>query len=105
MIARNLKHKITFQNKTKQKNSFNEELEVYEDVSTVRASIETFSSKETFFTNKITEVANVKFRVRYLSEISTDTIILYNNKTYDIVEIIDPYERRKELIIAAKEIY
>lgn len=103
MRSRNLKHKIEIQNLTTTTNGYGEETESFTKFKEVRAAIENFSSKEVFFSSGIIEKSTKKFRIRFLPGVTTDMRIKQNDKYFDIVEIVNPQERNKELIIAVSE--
>jgi len=104
MRAGNLRHKITIEKPTYNTNDFGEEENSYQMFQETFASVEQFSIKEAFFSSHIIEVSTKKFRIRYVSGLEMDMRIKFNGKYFDIKEIVNPYERNRELIIAASEI-
>ena len=68
----------------------------------VRASVEDFGTKESFFSNKIIDVSTVKFRIRYIKNITPEMRISFDDNFYDITAIVNPFFKNKELIIAGK---
>lgn len=45
-----------------------------------------------------------KCRLRYISGVTPDMRLVYNSRTYEIVSVIDPYERHRELELMLKEL-
>ena len=105
MYARDLKHQISFGKLTNAEDAFGETEETYEVFKTVKSKITSIGSKETFLNSKIIETATAKFEVRYFDGLTLSMQITYKKKRYDILEIANPFEKNKELIIAAKEVF
>jgi len=105
MRARTLKHLITLEQKTLTSNEFGETKTAYSDFASVYASIEQIKDNEKFLSNQIHQVSTRKFRIRYLPGVTLDMRIKYNNKTYEIVEIINPFESNIELLLLVNEVF
>jgi len=103
MRAGNLRHKITIEKPISSTNDFGEEENSYQMFQEAFASVEQFTSKEFFFSNQIVEVSTKKIRIRYFAGLEMNMRIKFNDKYFDIKEIVNPYERNKELLIAASE--
>jgi len=104
MRAGSLKHKIIIEKPTTSTDGYGAVENNYEEFKTVFASVEQFTSKEYFFSNQIVEVCSKKFRVRFFSGLEMDMRINFNGEYFDIKDFVNPYERNRELIIAASKI-
>jgi SPP1 family predicted phage head-tail adaptor len=104
MRAGEMDKRINIQYPAKSKNSFNEDIVTYTTLSTIWASVEPVTGNERFLQQEKISETTVRFRIRYRSDITTDKQILYKNKKYDILSIINRDDLYRELIVFAKEV-
>lgn len=104
MKARNLKHKVVFQEQTEGKNSFGEVLNTWNDVLTCRVSINTISGKETYLSNQNYSTLSHKIWCRYSSLINSKQKILFGTREFKILAVLNVKEANKELEILCEEV-
>jgi len=104
MRARNLKHIIIFQEQSTITNKFNEKEDKYIDILTCRASIQTISGKETFLSSSEFSTLSHKLRVRYSPLVNTKQTIKYDDRTFNILSVLNIFEANKELEILCEEV-
>lgn len=104
MRTEELKHKIMFQKLTTTTNENGFEVEVWEDYSTVWASISNLMGREYFAAAAVQAEKTVKFTIRYLHGITDDMRILFKDKQYNITFIDNIKYRNKYIEIKALEV-
>eukprot|EP00920_Eleutheroschizon_duboscqi_P044170 GHVT01105254.1.p1 GENE.GHVT01105254.1~~GHVT01105254.1.p1 ORF type:complete len:108 (+),score=4.72 GHVT01105254.1:197-520(+) len=104
MRARRLKHNLVFKKVTQGKSSLGTPTKDLIDAFdfSIPSDIQSVRENETFVSDKTKTLSEIKFIIRYFSQIDTSMSIFFDNKTYEIVEIINPYFSNKELVIYAK---
>lgn len=103
MRAGRLRHRITIQNPTKQRNAVGETVLAWTDLATVPAAVEPVSGKEFFAAKQIIAEVTHKIRTRYLLGVSPQSRILFNGREFEVNSVINPDERNRELEIMATE--
>lgn len=93
MIAGMLKEIVTIKRASIVKNSFGEEVETWNDVTTTRAFVKQTSSQRTENNNEITYDFTKEFRVRYYVNVQPYDILVWNNQRYRILQL----DKQKEL--------
>ncbi|MBV4421032.1 phage head closure protein [Clostridium tyrobutyricum] len=104
MRTEELKHKIIFQKLTATTNENGFEVEIWEDYSTVWASISNLMGREYFAAAAVQAEKTVKFTIRYLHGITDDMRILFEDKQYNITFIDNIKYRNKYIEIKALEV-
>ncbi len=104
MRAGALKDLITIEKLTGTKNGFGEIEDSYENFSDAFSEVSHIGTSEKYFSGKYSEVDSRKFRIRYIPGITTDMRILFDSRYFDIKEVVDPYNKKQELLIAAIEV-
>ncbi|MHC6181073.1 phage head closure protein [Clostridium sp. JNZ X4-2] len=104
MRTEKLKHKIIFQKLTATTNENGFEVEIWEDYSTVWASISNLMGREYFEAAAVQAEKTVKFTIRYLHGITDDMRILFEDKQYNITFIDNIKYRNKYIEIKALEV-
>lgn len=106
MRAGRLRKRVTIQQKTTPvtQNTYGEEAPVWETVATVWASVEPLRGRE--FLEARREGAEVTTRIvmRYQSGIAPEMRATYDGHTYDVLSVIDPEERHRELQLMCREV-
>jgi len=102
MRAGCLKNRISIEKLTKNNNDFGEVIENYELFKEAYCEVTGVQTVEKYFKNKYVDVDVKKFRIRFLKDIKTDMRILYENQFYNIKEIVDPYNNKRELLIVGE---
>ncbi|TLP41041.1 phage head closure protein [Arcobacter arenosus] len=104
MYARNLRHRIAFQEQSSTTNAFNEKIDSWNDVFETWASIQTISGKEQYLSNQNYSTLSHKIRVRYSVLIDSKQRILFNNRVFKILSVLNIFEKNQELEILCEEV-
>lgn len=88
------KHRVRIQRKSVTRNAIGEEVVKWRDVvltgdKSVWAEARPLRGREFFNAQQTQYAADVRFRIRYRSDITREHRILWNSEPYDIVQIID----------------
>lgn len=105
MKAGKRNQKITIQEKRTVMNEFNEPVEVWLDVATVWAELLIGFGREFFGAAKVnTELSGI-IKILYLPGIKArQAKVKYGERIFDVIAVIDPGERRRELELHIKEV-
>lgn len=106
MRAGRLRHTIVIQRRVAGQDSYGQPLESsWENFKTVRASVEPLQGREFFSAQAVQSEANVRFRMRHVSGVTSDMRISFSGDIYEIHgQPINPNNRSRELHIMAKRI-
>lgn len=102
-----LRHRITFQEKSKQQNEYGEEIDSWVNVKTVWASVNPMSAKEFFAAEKTSSEVTHKIFMRYIPDlkITSDMRIKFKDRTFELVgPPINYKEKNAELQLLCKEL-
>ena len=102
MRAARLRHRITLRTFTESQNAIGENIKSYANGDTIWAAVEPTKGNEKIANSHITSETDVKFLIRYKTGITPEQQITWDSKTYEIVSIINPEQRNRELAIYAK---
>ena len=103
MRAGRLRHRLTFQMPTKAKNAMGEWYETWATWATVWGSIEPNSGKKYFEGMQANSEVQGKIVIRYRMGVKPIMRVKYGNRYFNIISIVHPQERRKELDLMYKE--
>jgi len=97
------RHKITIQTKTITTDAFGGPVETWATFATVWAAVEPLQGRELEKAQAIRAEISTKISMRYLVGLDTSDRITHGGKYYNILALIDPELRHRELIIMASE--
>lgn len=103
MRAGELRHQITFQEKTSTRQSFGDFADTWDDYVTVWAAIEWKSGRRYLEAAQLNAEIEGIVRIRYRSDIEPTMRITFGNRIIEIISIANTYERNRELVISCKE--
>ena len=69
----------------------------------VRAAIMPYQGREYFQAQQVQSEATSRILIRYIADIDTSMRIVWGKRIFNIISIIDPYERHRELQLMCKE--
>ena len=98
-----LRHRITIQIPVKSINDWGEEVETFQDWQTVWASIEPLRGRRYFEAKQANSEVTGIVRTRYLKGIEPNMRIKHGNRYLQIISVVCPEEKRKQLDIYYKE--
>lgn len=104
MRAGPLRHKVTIQHRTASTDEYGGQIQTWSDfASNVGASINNLSGREFLAAQAAQSEASVRFTMRYVAGVDARMRIVYKGKFHNILNITDPEERHRELIILTTE--
>lgn len=98
-----MRHRLTFQRKTKARNSFNELVASYSDFVTVWGSVTPNAGRKFYEAQQASSEVSGEIRIRYRSDIEPTMRITEGTQTFEIVSVANINERDRELLIYYKE--
>lgn len=99
-----LRHNIKIQKPTLAPDAISGNEVIWEDfLPKVRASIAPYQGREYFQAQQVQSEASTRILIRYVSGINTSMRIIYGERVFDIISIIDPKEQHRELQLMCKE--
>lgn len=104
MRTEELNHKITFQKLTTCTNENGFEIEQWEDFITCWTKAQNLQVREYFAAAAVQAEKTVKFTIRYLSSITSDMRILFEDKQYNINAIDNIKYKNRYIEIKALEV-
>jgi len=99
-----LRHRVIMQKQLTEIDSFGSEINTWQDIATVWASVEPLKGREFFAAQKENAETTVRICVRYRTGISPAMRIKFDDKIYEIIAIIDVEERHIELQLMCQEL-
>lgn len=106
MFIGKLDRRITIQSYTTAKNDYGEDIRTWSDYLTIWAGINFKRGNEVFEADQLTAVNEVKFVIRYNSNINETMRIVYESNNYDITfieEFTDSSRKRYMFLTAHKK--
>lgn len=103
MRSGELRHRVVLQKPTKSRSGFNEMTTTWTDMAKVWAAVEPNAGRRYFEALQANAEVQGVVRIRYRSDIDPTWRISHNNRTLEIVAIVNPQERNKELLVYYKE--
>jgi SPP1 family predicted phage head-tail adaptor len=98
-----LRHKITIQEYSAARDSFGAETEGWNDKASVFASITPISGKEYFASQQLNAEVTTKITIRYLEGITPKMRVVFGDRIFEIVSVLNFEERNVELNLMCKE--
>jgi SPP1 family predicted phage head-tail adaptor len=99
-----LRHKIIIQEYSASRDSFGAEVQNWTDKASVFASVTPVSGKEYFAAQQWNAEVTTKITMRYLSDISPKMRVLFDNRIFEILSVLNFEERNIELNLMCKEV-
>jgi SPP1 family predicted phage head-tail adaptor len=104
MRAGELRHRITFQNKTITYDSYNQPIEVWVDDDTVWAEVITSGGSEFYAGQKLNAATSAVFKIRYKNVLVTQRI-KFGARYFEILPPINNVDGlNKEILLLGKEV-
>lgn len=105
MNAGILRHKIDIEQELLIKNTYGESTQTWVIFkSGVFCSVEPIRGREYFAADEVKSEVTHRIRMRYLFGMRTKMRIKYNNRYFNIIDIIDIMERHKEMQLMVTEV-
>jgi SPP1 family predicted phage head-tail adaptor len=103
MNAGTLRHQVTIQSITSTPDAYGGSVDSWIDVATVWASVEPLQGRELVAAQSVSAETTTKITMRYRSDITAAHRITFEGKFYNLLSLIDPELKHRELIIMASE--
>lgn len=97
MLAGRLRESVTLQDKSVTRDAYGAETISWTTVATVPASAEPLAGREYLAMRQAQADISIRFRIRYLAGVSTSMRVQWRGGYYDILEVINPRARDREL--------
>lgn len=89
LLAGNLNRRIVIQSNTTSRDTDGASLDSWGTLATVWAERVPIAGAEEFAADQITALADVRFRIRYRSDVTTKNRLTHGGITYDIVQVAE----------------
>ena len=99
-----LNRRVTIQELSITKDQFNADIESWVDAATVWAHIEPLRGREYWQAKQVVGEVTGRITIRYLTGIDEKMQVVYGDKTYNILAVINPEERNRILQLLVKEV-
>lgn len=99
-----LRHRVTIQQPAENESSMGTVVEGWQPYATVWAAVEPLRGREYLQTLETHSELTARIRIRYLAGITPNMRVLYNNRIFNIVAVIDVDERHRELQLMCSEV-
>lgn len=99
----NLRHRITLQKPVIIKDSIGQEVEEWQEVATVWASVEPLSGKEYFNAQQVNSEISTKVIIRYIESLSSQWVVQFGHRIFNILSVINFEERNIYLQLLCSE--
>lgn len=103
MKSGDLRHRIILEQPVRSKNAMGEQIDTFVSVATVWAAVEPLTGTWLFQAQQADSKVSGRVRIRYREDIKPTWRILFDGRYLSIVSILNPDERKKELIIMYSE--
>jgi SPP1 family predicted phage head-tail adaptor len=104
MKAGSLRHRVTLQQLTISQGTSGDLVEAWGDVATLWAAVEPLSGREYWQAQQVAAETSIRVRIRYRDGLDTTMRVIYGTKTLEILSIVDPEERHRELQLMCREL-
>lgn len=103
MEAGELRHQISHQQGTSVRSGL-DTVTTFNTVATIWGSIKKLSGREVERAKQIHSEAEFQFRFRYFSTLNVKDRLVFNERTFEVLDIDNIEERNIELLVLAKEV-
>ena len=104
MRSGSLNKRITIQELSIVKDQYNADIESWIDFKTLWARIEPLRGREYWQAKQVVGEVTGRITIRYLAGVDEKMRIIYGNKTYNILAVINPEEKNRTCQLLVKEI-
>lgn len=105
MQAGRLRHRVTIKYKVSTPNALGEEVVIWTDLDTVWASVEPLRGREYMDSRQAQADVDTRIRMRYQDGIAIrpSMRIYFGSRVFEIVSVINVWEKRRELQVMCRE--
>lgn len=103
MRAGRLRHKIVIQQVSEERSASGSVIQTWSDSLRLKAAVEPLQGREYWEGKQLQNEVTTRFRIYYRSGITSKMRVLFNGKYYDILSVLDPEERHREIELMCVE--
>jgi len=104
MRAGPLRHRVTIEQKNPTRDTHGGEVPGWTTLATVWAAVEFLQGREYFDAQQIQAQANVRVRLRYRSDVTSDMRVVWDSRNFLIVAPPMEDSKRRELVLLCQEV-
>ena len=104
MQAGKLRERVTIKQSDGSQDSFGAETGAMADVGTFWAAIEPLNGREFFEAQQEQSQVTTRIRIRHQGGITPQMVVVWGTRIYEIVSVINPEERDRELVLMCTEL-
>ena len=104
MLAGRLRHRLVFENESLSTDGQGGATRTWATRATVSGSIKPLRADERFYNEQLNHNGTHEVVIRYRTDIEASDRISYDSRYFQIVGIMNPNERDRQLVITCKEI-
>lgn len=104
MQSGKLNRRVTIQELLVSKDQYNADIESWVDLINVWAYIEPLRGREYWQAKQVVAEVTGRITIRYFAGIDEKMRVVYGDKTYNILAVINPEERNRTLQLLVKEV-
>jgi len=104
MRSGKLNRRVTIQQLLVTKDEYNADIESWVDLKTVWAYVEPLAGREYWQAKQVVGEITGRITIRYLAGVNEKMRIIYGEKTYNILSVINPEEKNRILQLLVKEV-
>ncbi|QGP56803.1 putative phage head-tail adaptor (plasmid) [Piscirickettsia salmonis] len=97
------RHRVTLQNNLIGANNYGEALDYWQDITTVWARVSPSAGRELFSAQQFYHEISQTVTLRYRPDVTPSLRLVFDSRYFEILSVINPDERNRELILACKE--
>jgi SPP1 family predicted phage head-tail adaptor len=98
-----LRYRVVLQKKEITEDELKQQSETWVDIATVWSAIEPLSGREYFSAGQANAEISAKITIRYRKDVTPDTRVVFYNRIFEVLSVINPKERRESLVLMCRE--
>ena len=102
--AGELRHRVTIQQLVESQNEYGEITTTPQTFASVWGAVEDLSGREYFAAQQINAEVSTRIRIRYRAGVVPKMLAVCDGRIYDILAVLDPDGRRRELHLMCKAV-
>lgn len=104
MRSARLRHTVTIERNVTVQDAYGQKVEQWQTLANVWAGVEPEKGREWFAAQQINAETTALILIRYRTDVDTTCRVLHDGTVYQIMAVIDPASRRRELQLMCKAV-
>lgn len=104
MRAGRLRHRVTLQQLTQVPDGGGGYTEDWTDVATVWAAVEPLRGQERYEAQQVQATLSHRITIRYRAGVEPSMRVVHDGRVFNVLSVIDPQERHRELQLLVEEV-